>query len=284
VAQVKLSAFCRLSLEGIDRESLAEQLSREMRLKDKVAIVTGGASGIGKGIAERFATEGAKVVIAQRRLDKAEEVAEKLRSRGAAAIAVQVDVSNRQLVQDLVRKTIAQFERVDILINNAGITGLPAISPFLSASDEHLNTVVDVNLKGTIICSQEVAKEMVSRGGGVIVHISSVAAYAAQEGATVYCASKAGLEGLTKAMALELSPYNIRVNCIAPGDIRIEKNEALRDEMKETGVSGRYFREIPMGRRGRPDEIAAAAVFLATEESSYVQGATILVDGGFLIY
>ena len=255
-----------------------------MRLKEKIAIVTGGGTGIGKGIAERFAAEGAKVIIAQRHLNKAEEVAENLRSRGAEAIAVEVDISNRRLVQNLVRKTIAQFQRVDILVNNAGITGLPAIAPFLACSDEHLNTVIDVNLKGTIICSQEVAKEMVSRGGGVIIHISSVAAYAAQEGATVYCATKAGLEGLTKAMALELSPHNIRVNCIAPGDILVEKNEAIRDEMKESGVSGQYFRQIPLGRRGRPDEIAAAAVFLASEESSYIQGSTLLVDGGFLLY
>jgi NAD(P)-dependent dehydrogenase (short-subunit alcohol dehydrogenase family) len=255
-----------------------------MRLKEKIAIVTGGGGGIGKGIAERFAAEGAKVVIAQRHLDKAEEVAENLRSRGAQAIAVHVDISDRVLVQDLVRETIGRFQRVDILVNNAGITGLPAVAPFLTCTDEQIDTVIDVNLKGTIICSQEVAKEMVGQGGGVIIHISSVAAYAAQEGATVYCATKAGLEGLTKAMALELSPHNIRVNCIAPGDILIEKNADIGDEMKERGVSGRYYREIPLRRRGTPDEIAAAAVFLASEESSYIQGTTILVDGGFLIY
>lgn len=255
-----------------------------MRLKDKIAIVTGGGSGIGKGIAARFSAEGAKVVIAQRHLGNAEAAAEELRLRGAEVIAVPADISDRKLVRELVSRTIAQFQRIDILINNAGITGLPAISPFLDCSDEHLNTVVDVNLKGTIICSQEVAKEMVKSGGGVIINISSVAAYAAQEGATVYCATKAGLEGLTKAMALELSPHNIRVNCIAPGDIRIETNEVIHNEMKASGVSGQYFRQIPLGRRGTPDEIAAAAVFLASDESSYVQGATILVDGGYLIY
>ncbi|MER3487193.1 MAG: hypothetical protein C4345_15650, partial [Chloroflexota bacterium] len=124
-----------------------------MRLKEKVAIITGGGTGIGKGIAERFAAEGARVVIAQRRLDKAEEVADNLRSRGAEAIAVEVDISHRKLVRDLVRRTIAQFQRIDILINNAGITGLPAISPFLDCSDEDLNSIIDVNLKGTIICS-----------------------------------------------------------------------------------------------------------------------------------
>lgn len=255
-----------------------------MRLKEKIAIVTGGGAGIGKGIAERFAAEGAKLVIAQRHLDKAEEVAENLRSRGAEAIAVEVDISNRRLVQELVRRTMERFHGIDILINNAGLTGLPAIAPFLTCSDEHLNTVIDINLKGTIICSQEVAKEMVRRGRGVIIHISSVAAYAAQEGATVYCAAKAGLEGLTRAMALELSPHNIRVNTVAPGDILVEKNEMIGDEMKERGVSGKYFRPIPMGRRGRPNEIAAAAVFLASEESSYIQGTTVVVDGGFLIY
>ena len=255
-----------------------------MRLKDKIVIVTGGGSGIGKGIAGRFSVEGAKVVIAQRNQEKAEEVAGGLRSRGAEVVAISVDISNRTLVRELVRKTIEQFHRIDVLVNNAGITGLPATSPFLDCSDEHLNTIIDVNLKGTIICSQEVAKEMVKSGGGAIIHISSVAAYAAQEGATVYCATKAGLEGLTKSMALELSSHNIRVNCIAPGDIRIETNEVISDEMKAAGVSGKYFREIPLGRRGTPEEIASAAVFLASDESSYIQGATLLVDGGFLIY
>lgn len=255
-----------------------------LRLKDKVAIITGGGSGIGKGIAERFAAEGAKLVIAQRHLDKAEELAEKLRLQGTHVIAESVDISDRNLVRDLVKTTIAQFQRIDVLVNNAGITGLPAISPFLACSDEHLNTIVDVNLKGTIICSQEVAREMVGSGGGVIVNISSVAAFAAQEGASVYCATKAALEGLTKAMALELSPHNIRVNCIAPGDIRLDTNDFDAEQLKERAVSGRYFREIPLGRRGTPDEIARAAVFLASEESSYMQGATILVDGGFLLY
>jgi 3-oxoacyl-[acyl-carrier protein] reductase len=195
-----------------------------------------------------------------------------------------VDISSRQLVRELVRTAIAQFQRVDVLINNAGITGLPAISPFLDCSDEHLNTIVDVNLKGTIICSQEVAKEMVNSGGGVIINMSSVAAFAAQEGATVYCSTKAGLEGLTKAMALELSPHNIRVNCIAPGDIRLDRNDFNPDKIRLSGVTGQYFRQIPLRRRGTPDEIARVAVFLASAESSYIQGTTIVVDGGFLVY
>ncbi len=253
-------------------------------LTGRVAIVTGGGTGIGRAISERFIADGASVVIAQRRIEKGEEVAATLRGRGANAVAIHVDISDRRQVRRLVDETLSHFGGIDILVNNASMTGLAALAPFLECPDELINGVIDINLKGTIICSQEAAKEMAGRGGGAIIHISSVAAYAAQEGATVYCATKAALEGLTRAMALELSPYGIRVNCIAPGDILTESNEMIEQDMKRKGVSGRYFRQIPLGRRGAPEEVAAAAAFLASDEASYVQGATLLVDGGFLIY
>ncbi|GBC83156.1 3-oxoacyl-[acyl-carrier-protein] reductase FabG [bacterium HR10] len=255
-----------------------------MKLTGKVAIVTGGGTGIGRGIVRSLAEAGARVVIAQRRVEKARAMAEMLRSEGFEAMAVGTDISKRPQVQELVARTLEHWGRVDVLVNNAAITGMPAIAPFLHCTDEQLDQIVEVNLKGTFICSQEVARVMVRQGGGSIIHISSVAAFAAQEGAAAYCATKAGIVGLTRAMALELAPYGIRVNCVAPGDILIETNEALIEELRARGISGHYARRIPLGRRGEPRDIGPAVAFLASEDAAYITGATLIIDGGFLIY
>lgn len=254
-----------------------------MRLKDKVAIVTGGGTGIGKGISRSLAEAGAKVVIVQSTLEKAEVAAEELRLEGHTILPIGVDISLRENAQKIVNQTIENFGQIDILVNNAALTGAKVSSPFLKMTDELLERTIDVNLKGTFIVSQEVAKKMVGRGGSII-HISSVGAYAAQEGASIYCATKSALLGLTKTMALELAPHNIRVNAIAPGDIRTETSENVVSEKKEKGFSGNYFRKVPMNRRGEPTEIGPTAVFLASDDSSYITGETIIVDGGFLIY
>lgn len=255
-----------------------------MKLAGKVAVVTGGGTGIGKGISRSLAKEGAKVVIAQRRLEKAVEVVRELQSEGAEAMALSLDISQRPQVHDMVARTLQLWGGIDVLVNNAAITGTHAISPFLDCSDAMLDQIVDVNLKGTFICSREVARQMVKRGSGAIIHVSSVAAFAAQEGAAAYCATKAALVGLTRAMALELAPYGIRVNCIAPGDIVTEVNENVLEELRQRGISGHYFRRIPLGRRGEPREVGPAVVFLASDDSSYITGATLVIDGGFLIY
>jgi len=254
-----------------------------VRLKDKVAIVTGGGTGIGKGISRSLAEAGARVVIVQSTIEKAETAAEELRSEGHEILPFCADISSRKMVQKLVDETIEKFGQIDILVNNAAVTGSRAAASFLELDDELLERTIDVNLKGTFIVSQEAARKMVGRGGSII-HISSVGAYAAQEGASVYCATKSALLGLTKTMALELASYNIRVNAIAPGDIQTETSENVINEMKEQRISGNYFRRIPLNRRGKPTEIGPTAVFLASEDSSYMTGETIIIDGGFLIY
>jgi NAD(P)-dependent dehydrogenase (short-subunit alcohol dehydrogenase family) len=254
-----------------------------MRLKNKVAIVTGGGTGIGLGISRSLAAEGAAVVIAQSTLEKAEKAAAELRREGYDILPVAVDISRRELVHKMIADTMEKFGAIDIVVNNAALTGPRVSDHFLDVSDELLVRTIDVNLKGTFIVSQESARKMVGRGGSII-HISSVGAYAAQEGASVYCATKSALVGLTKTMALELAQHNIRVNAIAPGDIRTETSENVTAEKKERGFSGNYVRRIPLNRRGDPTEIGPTAVFLASDDSSYITGETIIVDGGFLIY
>lgn len=254
-----------------------------MKLKDKTAIVTGGGTGIGMGISRALAEAGARVVIAQPTLEKAESAALTLSSEGYEVLPLAVDIRERGQVLELISRTLERWKRIDLLVNNAAITGPRASAKFLEIDDELLEKTIDVNLKGTFIISQEVARRMAGNGGAII-HISSVGAFAAQEGAAAYCATKAALTGLTKAMALELAPHGIRVNGIAPGDILTETSANVKDEAKERGISGDYFRKIPLSRRGGPADIGRAAVFLASEDASYITGETIVIDGGFLTY
>ena len=258
------------------------------RLQDKVIIITGGATGIGWGIAASCAREGAAVVLAQRPADiaLAEEKAAALRADGRRAISVGCDITLREEVRAMIATAVAEFGRLDVLINNAALTGKSAeLRPFLEETDEHWRRMIDVNLNGVFICTQEAAFQMIKQGaGGSIVSISSVAQYAAQESATPYAAAKAALDGLTKGAAIELAPQGIRVNMVAPGDIYTESSADILDQVTETGGSGKFFRFTPLGRRGQPQEIGAVVAFLASDQASFVTGATWLVDGGFLSY
>jgi NAD(P)-dependent dehydrogenase (short-subunit alcohol dehydrogenase family) len=254
-----------------------------MKLFGKVAIVTGGGTGIGSGISRALAQAGAKVVIAQPNREAGEKAIRELSQSGAEVMFVPTDIRHREQVQAMVQDTIEKFGKIDILVNNAALTGPAVIAPFLDFADESLNQIVDVNLKGTFICSQEVARRMVEHGGSII-NVSSVGAFAAQEGASVYCATKAAVVALTQATALELAASRIRVNCIAPGLIQTESNQNVHEEMRDRGISGRYLRSIPLNRPGTPEEIGSAVVFLASEDAAYITGATIVIDGGFLTY
>lgn len=256
------------------------------RLENKVVIITGGGTGIGLGISRCCAQEGAAVALAQRRGELAEQAAAQLRQEGYRAIGLHCDVSQRASVQQLINATVAEFGQLDAMVNNAALTGASLQArAFMDETDDHWQQVIDINLNGAFICTQEAARQMIKQQrGGSIINISSVAQYAAQEHAAPYCASKAGLDGLTKVAAIELAAYNIRVNNLAPGDINTEASADVVGAAAERGATGKFFRHTPLNRRGTADEIGHVVAFLASAEASFVTGVTWLVDGGFLSY
>lgn len=256
------------------------------RLKGKVVVVTGGGTGIGLGIARCCLEAGAAVMIAQRRIEIAEREAARLRDEGFTVQAQRGDVRRREDVTALLDQAESLLGPVDVMVNNAALTGKSLeLRPFMDETDAHWRSVLDINLTGAFIGTQEAARRMIASGtGGSIINVSSVAQFAAQEGASAYCASKAGMDGLTKSAAIELAAHGIRVNSIAPGDIHTEQSDRPREDAVGRGATGRFFRDTPLDRRGTPEEIGRVAVFLASDEASFVTGATWLVDGGFLSY
>ncbi len=252
-----------------------------MRLSGKVALITGGAAGIGKATAEVFAKEGAKVVIC----DVSEELGNQVVSTlGSGALFYKVDVTNRAEVQAWVEDVVQKFGHVDILVNNAGIT---RDAQFIKVKDGELvkqmgedafDSVVSVNLKGVFNCAQAVSPFMVKQGGGVILNASSVVGLYGNFGQTNYVATKAGVIGMTKVWARELGKYNIRVNAVAPGFVMTE----MVAKMPEEVLAGMRAR-TPLGRLGEPVDIANVYLWLASDEAAYVHGATISVDGGIVI-
>lgn len=254
-----------------------------MNFRGKVAVVTGGATGIGYATAKVLAEHGAHVVIAQRDSKRGLDAVQRLRP--AHVSSVELDIRDAGAVGRHFRAVIEQFGGIDILVNNASVTGASALGSFADSSSELIDRVVDTNLKGTIYCSQVVARHMIhTKRGGSIVHVSSVGAYAAQENASVYCATKAAQVMLTQAMAIELAPHGIRVNCVAPGDIRTETSVDAVVEVKKSGASGKFLRFTPMDRRGTGEEVGRAIAFLASEDATFITGTTLIVDGGFLAY
>lgn len=248
-------------------------------LTNKVAIVTGARRGIGRGIALMMAKAGAKVVVSDLNLEECQKVVEEIKKIGSDGLAVKCDVTNEKEVEEMVLKTVEKFGKVDILVNNAGIA---PFKPFLEITEEDWDKVLAVNLKGYYLCAQAAAKEMIKNGWGRIINIASVAMGQVGFGfpnLTHYCASKGGIVAFTEALALELTPKGINVNAISPGVIDTEMAKPVTEnpEMRETILS-----RIPKGRVGRPEDIAAAVVFLASEEADYITGATLVVDGGWL--
>lgn len=246
-----------------------------MRLKNKIALITGGARGIGFATAQTFLREGAKIVIADINQAGAEEAAQWLEPAKENILALGVNVADPESVQQMMTAIVDRFQRLDLLLNNAGVGGN---IPFLDTSLEDWNRIINVNLTGAFLVAQAAARQMVKNGGGKIVNITSLSGQRGGNGRAAYGSAKAGLDLLTRVMAVELSPYHINVNAIAPGAIETEMAKFAHDD--ETRKAYHYL--IPMDRYGEPQEIADAALFLCSEESRYLQGHTLNVDGGFL--
>lgn len=247
-----------------------------MRLKDKVAVVTGASSGIGQAIAERYIAEGAKVAINYHPGGRHEDEGKRLvTALGANAMGAPADVSDRAEIERMVAQIVAKFGRLDIAVNNAG---MEINKPFLEATDEEWHKVISVNLYGPYVVSQVAARQMVKQGGGgKIVNISSVHEDIPFVGYTAYCASKGGLRMMMRNLAMELAQYKINCNNIAPGAIATPINQKVLDDPQ---AKANAISEIPWGRFGKPEEVASVALFLASDEAEYVTGSTYYVDGG----
>ncbi len=247
-------------------------------LKGKVALITGGSRGIGRAIALAFAEAGADLVVSSRnkRPPELEKVAEEIRALGRKALAIPAHVGKKEDVQGLVQKSVQEFGRVDVLVNNAGAN--PVLSTLVDLEEETFDKVLEVNLKGAFLMSKAVAGVMIKQGGGRIINISSISGLRARGDRTgAYCISKAALNMMTQVMARELAQYHILVNAIAPGSIRTEFS---RVNWTDPERKAQRLKEVELRRFGEPEEVVGLALLLASEASSFVTGEIIRVDGG----
>ena len=252
------------------------------RLAGKVALITGGGTGIGRAIALAFAREGANVAVAGRRLEKLKEVTGEIEKQGGKAIALECDVTRAAQVARAVEETAKRFGKLNVLVNNAGIVHVSTVE---GVSEEQWDRVMTVNVKGPFLMSRAALKEFRKAGGGAIVNIGSVLGLVAMRDRAAYATSKGAVTMLTKAMALDHAHENVRVNCICPSIVETDLVKGLFDD-SEQGQRLRKSRmgTIPLGRFGKPMDVAELAVFLASEESSWLTGAAIPLDGGLTAY
>ncbi len=244
-------------------------------LTDRVAMITGGGAGIGFGIGKSFAELGAKVALCDIEYEDAQLAAEELREAGGRVIAVELDVSDAEAVESAVDGIVRELGSIDVLANSAGAG---TVSPLLEMLEEEWDLVLDVNLKGTFLCIKYVARAMRDRGeGGKIINLSSINEEIPLAGECNYCASKGGIRMLTRTAALELAPYGITVNALAPGPT---ETASLAEVRRVPEVRGEILRQTPLGRYGRPEDVAKVAVFLASDLSAWVTGHTLYCDGG----
>lgn len=248
-----------------------------MRLKDKVTIITGGGTGIGRGIAIEFGKQGAQVVVCGRREEPLKETVELIKKSGGEAIYQITDVSNSQQIKEMVEMTLQKFGRIDILVNNAGVY-IP--DDVTSMEESEWDTVMSVDAKGVFLTSKAVIPEMLKNDKGKIINIASIAGLFGFEKAAAYCAAKGAVVNLTREMALDYALKGINVNAVAPGVIESEMTQGLLED--ESAKKG-FLANIPVGRIGKPSDIANVCVYLASVESDYMTGQTLVVDGGWTI-
>lgn len=250
-----------------------------MRFKEKVALITGSSRGIGKELAKGFAREGAQIVLHGRDRERLKEAAKEFEVLGAEYFTVSGDVSSSQDVSNLVRETVERFGRIDILVNNAGVN--PFILEAEKIREEGWDEVIRVNLKGVFLCCQAVGRKMIERGGGTILNMASAVGFLGEQGFLPYSVSKAGVMMMTRVLAYEWSRYHIRVNAIAPGFIAAGMNTPV---LKKESLVSALAQRVPLKRLGRAEEIVQIALFLASDEASYVNGTTVVADGGMTGY
>ncbi|WP_027339818.1 3-oxoacyl-ACP reductase FabG [Halonatronum saccharophilum] len=246
-----------------------------MRLEGKVAIITGSAQGIGEEAAKIFAREGAKVVVADYSAEGGEKTVEDIKNAGGEAMFYKIDVSDYSACEEMIDRTVEEYGKLDILVNNAGIT---ADGFLVKMSEEAWDKVIDVNLKGVFNCAKHAAKAMMKQGGGAIINATSIVGLYGNVGQTNYAAAKFGVIGLTKTWAKELASRGIRVNAVAPGFIQTPMTDAVPEK-----ILGKMEAKTPLKRLGKPEDIANAYLYLASDESSYVNGEILSVDGGLVL-
>lgn len=246
-----------------------------MRLEGKVALITGAGRGIGAATAIKFAQEGARVVIASLFEHEVEETVNKIKDMGNEAIGITVDVTDKHQVETMIRKTLDAYRRLDIIVNNAGIT---ADGTLVKMTEENFDKVVDVNLKGVYNCAQAAARVMVEQGNGVILNATSVVGLYGNYGQTNYAATKWGVIGMTKTWAKELGKKGVRVNAVAPGFILTPMTEKMPEK-----VLNMMRDKAPMRRLGLPEDVANAYLYLASDEASFVTGSVLEVTGGIVL-
>jgi NAD(P)-dependent dehydrogenase (short-subunit alcohol dehydrogenase family) len=246
-----------------------------MKLRNRVAIITGGGTGIGAAAAKRFALEGARVCVAGRRVEPLNAVVDAIRDAGGEAMAVSGSVSDSADGQRIVEATLNAYHRVDILVNNAGTATL---MDFTATTEELWDRIIDTNLKGVFLMSRAVIPVMLDQGGGAIVNISSILGQVGMKGAAVYCASKGGMDQFTRAMAIEFADKNIRINAVAPGWVDTSMTESVQAHPPLfESLRSRH----PVGRFGTPEEVANAILFAASDDTPWMTGAILTIDGGW---
>ena len=252
-----------------------------MRLKNKVAIITGAGSGQGRAAALIFSREGAKISVSDWKPELGEETATLVKKSGGEAIFIRTDVSESADVQNLVRTTVSTYGRIDILYNNAGVgfSSPLSMSDVINTPEADWDRVLAINLRSMYLTAKYGIPEMIKSGGGSIINTASIAALIGSEAAHAYTAAKGGMVALSRALAVEFGPKNIRVNCICPGAIDTPMIAPVIDPLKK---GGQPFMTSPIRRLGMPEDIANCALYLASDESSFVTGATLVVDGGYI--